>query len=127
MITYGPRGQFSFSDGQTSIPGARTSFANSFASFLLDVPNLAGRDLPIWFPAYRAWQLFTFAQDKWSVTPKLSFDIGIRWEFYPPGTPRFAGGFSNYDPSTNSLIVAGFCRHRNKHGGGYEKSELPPR
>jgi outer membrane receptor protein involved in Fe transport len=127
MITYGARGQFSFSDGQTSIPGARTSFANSFASFLLDVPNLAGRDLPIWFPAYRAWQLFTFAQDKWSVTPKLSFDIGVRWEYYPPGTPRFAGGFSNYDPATNSLIVAGMGRNPKNLGMDTHYKNFAPR
>ncbi|HLJ17282.1 MAG TPA: TonB-dependent receptor [Bryobacteraceae bacterium] len=107
MITYGPRGTFTFSDGQTSIPGAKTSFANDFASFLLDVPNLVGRDLPTYFPAYRAWQLFTFVQDKWAVTPKLTIDLGVRWEYYPPGTPRFSGGFSNYDPTTNSLVVAG--------------------
>lgn len=107
MITYGPRGTFTFSDGQTSIPGAKTSFSNDFASFLLDVPNLVGRDLPTYFPAYRAWQLFTFVQDKWAATPKLTVDLGVRWEYYPPGTPRFSGGFSNYDPSTNSLVIAG--------------------
>ncbi|MGH9663907.1 MAG: TonB-dependent receptor domain-containing protein, partial [Bryobacteraceae bacterium] len=107
MITYGPRGTFSFSDGQTSVPGAKTSFSNDFASFLLDVPNQVGRDLPTYFPAYRAWQLFTFAQDKWAATPKLTVDLGVRWEYYPAGTPRFSGGFSNYDPSTNSLVIAG--------------------
>jgi hypothetical protein len=34
-------------------------------------------------------------------------DLGLRWEFYPPGTPHFAGGFSNYNPVTNSLVIAG--------------------
>src|SRR5690242_888652 len=36
--TYNPRGLFEFGPSQTSIPGATTSFANSLASFLLDVP-----------------------------------------------------------------------------------------
>ena len=111
MITYGPRGTFSFSDGQTSIPGAKTSFTNDFASFLLDVPNQVGRDLPTYFPAYRAWQLFTFVQDKWVATPKLTIDLGMRWEYYPAGTPRFSGGFSNYDPSTNNLVIAGIGKN----------------
>jgi outer membrane receptor protein involved in Fe transport len=107
MITYGPRGTFTFGDGQTSIPGAKTSFSNDFASFLLDLPNQVGRDLATYFPAYRSWQLFTFVQDKYAVTPKLTVDLGVRWEYYPPGAPRFSGAFSNYNPSTNSLVLAG--------------------
>ena len=60
------------------------------------------------FPSYRATMLFFYAQDKWVVTPKLTLDIGLRWEIYPPATPRLKGGFSNYDPSTNSWNVAGY-------------------
>ena len=48
-----------------------------------------------------------FVGDKWQVTPKLTLDLGLRWEFYPPATPRFAGGFSNYNPSNNTLVIAG--------------------
>ncbi|MFZ0593545.1 MAG: TonB-dependent receptor, partial [Bryobacteraceae bacterium] len=50
---------------------------------------------------------FSFVQDKWVVTPKLTLDLGVRWEVYPPFTPQFAGGFSNYNPLNNSLVVAG--------------------
>ena len=109
--TFSPRGLYTFSDGQTALKTAtgtsKTSFANDFASFLLDVPNQAGRDLATIFPNYRAWQFFTFAEDKWVVTPKFSADLGLRWEFYPPATPAAAGGFSNYNPSNNTLIVSG--------------------
>jgi hypothetical protein len=113
--TFGPRGLYTFDVPQTSIPGAATNIANSWASFLLDLPTAAsvagssgsGRDLVTYFPAYRASQLFLFGQDKWVVTPKLTVDLGVRWEFYPPGTPHFAGGFSNYDPVHNSLVIAG--------------------
>ena len=66
-----------------------------------------GRDLNTYFPAYRQWWFFAFAGDKWQVTPKLTVDLGLRWEFYPPATPKSAGGFSNYDPTTNSLVIAG--------------------
>jgi Carboxypeptidase regulatory-like domain/TonB dependent receptor len=117
--TFGPRGLYTFDVPQTSIPGAATSIANSWASFLLDVPTAAsvagssgsGRDLVTYFPAYRASQLFLFVQDKWVATPKLTLDLGLRWEFYPPGTPHFAGGFSNYNPVTNSLVIAGVAQN----------------
>jgi hypothetical protein len=105
--TYSPRGRYSFGGAQTSIPGAPTSFGNNFASFLLDLPSEVGRDLPIIFPAYRAWEFYTFVQDRWVITPKLTLDLGLRWEFYPPATPAHTGGFSNYNPATNSLIIAG--------------------
>jgi hypothetical protein len=105
--TYSPRGRFEFDVAQTSTPGNSTGFGNSFASFLLDQPNLVGRDLATYFPTYRAWEFFAFGQDKWVVTPKLTLDIGLRWELYPPATPRFAGGFSNYNPINNTLVIAG--------------------
>jgi Carboxypeptidase regulatory-like domain/TonB dependent receptor len=105
--TVNPRGRYQFSTAQTSNKVDPTSFTNSFASFLLDVPNAAGRDFPVYFPAYRAWQFFAFVQDKWVVTPKLTLDLGLRWEFYPPATPAHTGGFSQFDPVADSLVIAG--------------------
>ncbi|MGH9583948.1 MAG: carboxypeptidase regulatory-like domain-containing protein, partial [Bryobacteraceae bacterium] len=105
--TFSPRGAYTFDANQTSIPGAKTSFANDFASFLLDDPSRAGRDLNTYFPAYRDWWFFAYGGDKWQVTPKLTLDLGLRWDFYPPATPQFPGGFSNYDPTNNTLVIAG--------------------
>jgi hypothetical protein len=105
--TFSPRGVYDFSGAQTSIPGAANGFGNNFASFLLDQPSLVGRDLATYFPTYRAWQFFAFGQDKWLVTPKLTLDIGVRWEFYPPAVAAFPGEFSNYDPVSNTLVIAG--------------------
>ena len=106
--TFSPRGVYTFGGGQTALKGGpATSYYNNFASFLLDVPNQAGRDLGQYFPAYRQWEFFAFGQDKWQVTPKLTLDLGLRWEFYPPATPHFPGGFSNYNPVDNTLVIAG--------------------
>jgi hypothetical protein len=105
----GPRGQISFGANQTSIAGAVTlAQANALAALLVDAPFQLRRDLAVVFPAYRATMLFSYVQDKWTVTPKLTLDIGLRWEFYPPATPRLKGGFSNYDPATNNWNVAGY-------------------
>jgi hypothetical protein len=111
--TQNPRGIFRFRQGQTSCSsncsGANTAgFANAFASFLLDIPNDIGRDLAVVFPAWRQTQYFFYVHDKWQVTQKLTLDMGLRWEFYQPATPRFAGGFSNYDADLNQLFVAGY-------------------
>ncbi len=105
--TFSPRGAFTFSDVQTSQAGAKTNIANDIASFLLDQPSQVGRDLNTFFPAYRQWWFFAFAGDKWQATPKMTVDLGLRWEFYPPATPARSGGFSNYDPVNNNLVLAG--------------------
>ena len=105
--TVNPRGRYQFSNAQTSIAGANTSRENAFASFLLDLPAAAGRDFPVIFPAYRAWQYFAFVGDKWNVSPKLTVDIGLRWEYYPPAKPAHTQGFSQYDPTNNTLVIAG--------------------
>ncbi|MFL6463524.1 MAG: carboxypeptidase regulatory-like domain-containing protein, partial [Bryobacteraceae bacterium] len=111
--TFSPRGQYVFAGGQTALrtnaggSSSSTSYLNNFASFLLDLPNQAGRDLATYFPSLRGWQFFTFVQDKWVVSPKLTVDLGLRWEFYPPFRPQFSGGFSNYNPVNNTLEIAG--------------------
>src|SRR6266571_2896294 len=108
----GPRGQFQFRAPQTSIPSdaaATGGFANAFASFLLDVPSTVQRDLKVTDPGVRFWAFFTFIQDKWAVTPKLTIDLGLRHEYYTPFTGLVdQGGLSNYDPATNTLQVAGY-------------------
>ncbi len=111
--TVNPRGAFNFDTAQTSLnPGSggvqpKTGLANNMASFLLDVPSGGGRDIAAYFPALRGHQLFAFVQDKWQISSKLTLDFGLRWEFYPPPTPAFSGGFSNYNPANNTLVLAG--------------------
>ncbi len=111
--TINPRGLFNFNPNQTSLnpgPGGvapKTGSVNNMASFLLDQPSDGGRDIAAYFPALRGNQLFAFVQDKWQVSSKLTLDFGLRWEFYPPPTPAFPGGFSNYNPVNNTLVMAG--------------------
>ncbi len=105
----GPRGEFQFGSNQVSTAGAAVlTQVNGLASFLLDTPSVMQRDLAVVFPSYRAVMLFTYIQDKWQVTPKLTVDLGLRHDLYPPATPRQKGGFANYDWNTNTMIVAGY-------------------
>lgn len=126
-------GQFYFSENQTSAPGATafngaaTGQANDIASLLFNVPNRVGQDTNSTFPAYRQSWLFFFASDKWQATNKLTVDIGLRWELYPPATPRKAGGFVNYDPTTNKLVQAGIGGNPSNLGMASNYKNFAPR
>ena len=85
----GPRGEFQFRNNTTSIPGAAVlDQVNSLASLLLDTPSLFRRDLAIQFPTNRLRTLATYFQDKWQVSQKLTLDLGVRHDFFPPSVPR---------------------------------------
>ena len=106
--TFNPRGRFEYQPGQTGdLADTRRNFANAFAAFLLDAPNQSGRDFPFVFPARRELIWNFYVQDKWQVSQKLTLDIGIRLERERGSRPRFAGGFSNYNPTNNTLELAG--------------------
>ena len=107
-----PRGIFTFSDSVTTLnnknaPPPTNDQVNGFADLLLDMPNFVGRDVPVNSKTFRGTEFFTYVQDTWQVTRKLTLSPGLRWEFYPPFTPKSAGRFSNYDPVNNQLVIAG--------------------
>src|SRR5262249_24570392 len=112
----GPRGRFGFLAAGTGALGAAaslTGLANSFAAFLLDWPSGQGsvqRDLKVIDqPGTRHWALATFIQDKWQPRSDVTVDLGLRWEYYHPlSGVEGQGSLSNYDPTTNTLHVAGY-------------------
>jgi hypothetical protein len=127
--TFSPRGVVTFGTNQTFTSGASggTGIANNMASFLLDLPSQVGRDINTYFPALRAWQVFSYVADNWRVSPKLSVNLGLRWEFYPPPTPRFAGGFSNYNFVDNTLVIAGVGKNPSNLGMDTHYKMFAPR
>ena len=117
----GVRGQFSFNGGRTAIPSdtaAQNGIANSLASFLLDAPSGYSRDLVIIKnPGTQHYAAFTFVQDTWQATQKLTINVGARHEYYQPLiglTPK--GGLSNYNPANNTELVAGYGNISNSIG-----------
>ncbi len=112
-LNFGPRGLFVFNPGVTALNGGPElgqfgSFGNSFAAFLLGAPDQTSRTFMPITPTNRQTQFFTFFHDSFQVSRKLTLDLGLRWELYTTVKPRYRGGASNYDPSTDSLLIAGY-------------------
>jgi hypothetical protein len=109
----GVRGQFSFNGGRTAIPSdtaAQNGIANAFASFLLDQPSGYSRDLKVLDQVgTKQYNYFTFIQDNWQVSQKMTVNLGLRHEYYTPLVGLVdKGGLSNYNPSDNTERVAGY-------------------
>lgn len=127
--SFSPRGVFRYRDGQTSVKGvnAKTSLTNDFASFLLDLPDQVGRDLNVHSASWRQTLFFGFAQDTWVATQKLTLTYGLRYELYPPAVPSGKGGFSQYDPDTNTLHVSGYGSVPDNIGIQFNAADIEPR
>ena len=128
----GPRGGFTFSGaqtGSTADTGANSGIANSMASFLLDLPSGMARDLKVLEDVgSQHWAVYSFVQDKWQVSPRMTVDLGVRWEYYDPIVGLSGkGSLSNFDPATNSLLVSGFGNIADDFGLQKDLNNFSPR
>jgi Carboxypeptidase regulatory-like domain/TonB dependent receptor len=88
-------GVYNFTDGNSSNGGTG---GVAFASFLLGATRSVSRYTSTSTnAAERQHRMFYYGEDSWRVTPKLTVNLGLRWENYFPeyvnGTHR--GGFAN--------------------------------
>ncbi len=126
--TFNPRGRFNFERGQTgTVEDTNRGIANAMAAFLLDLPDSHGRDIDVQFPTRRELILASYVQDKWQVTPKLTLDLGMRWEIEYASKPRFPGGYSNYNYFNNTLELSGIGGRPDDNGMRNEPYGFGPR
>ena len=96
----GPIIQFAFSRGFTQGPDPTVAASRAgygFASFLLGDPSSGAAAR--WIPTtYQGTNFGTFLEDDWKVSPKLTLNLGMRWEFEGALTDRY-NAISNFDPS----------------------------
>jgi Carboxypeptidase regulatory-like domain len=128
----GPRGRFNFRAEGTGLPGETATLsglANSFASFLLDWPNVVQRDLKVFDePGTKHQAVFVFAHDKWQARSNITVDLGLRWEYYTPLEGlEGQGSLANYDPATNTIRVAGYGDLNNALNVKRDFGNLSPR
>ncbi len=82
-------GHFNFSNSQTSIPNPSDpnfgNYGNAFASFLLGLPDSDNRsnsqELKL-----RNWAFSPYFQDDIKISPRLTVNLGLRWDIQAPFT-----------------------------------------
>jgi hypothetical protein len=67
--------------------------------------------------------VFTYVQDTWRITPNLTLNLGVRWEFYFPETVNGAGQGGFADLTTGTIRVAGYgpYQHRDECQEGLQE------
>ena len=104
----GARGGFRFGTGITALNGgANGNQYNSFAAFLLGLPDRIGKlNLTVAPYTTRNWQYSIYARDQWQVNKDLTLSFGTRWEYFPVPT-RADRGLERYNPDTNMMEIGG--------------------
>ena len=82
--------------GYYNFTGAFTG--DPFADFLLGVPHDTSIDDVKHDNFGLSMQYAMYAQDSFKVTPRLTLEYGLRWEYHPGYTDQF-GNIGNFDPS----------------------------
>jgi hypothetical protein len=57
-------------------------------------------------PGFRVWEPSGYLQDDWRVHPRLTLNLGIRYDLFTPFTEAH-NRISNFDPYTATLLVPG--------------------
>src|SRR5215472_4873986 len=83
-------GNYTFSKGFTQANPLRADAVsgNEFASFLLGYPSSGSVDRNI-DAAYRNKYYALFVQDDWKITPTLTVNLGMPWDYESPRTERY--------------------------------------
>ncbi|MEO7653933.1 MAG: TonB-dependent receptor, partial [Bryobacteraceae bacterium] len=103
----GPQGILRFTQGITSTTGAALTQYNSYASYLLGLPQSMGRAAQQEIMTAYNNQFAFYLRDRFQVSQKLTLSLGVRYELYPLQTRSGRGGIEGYDPNTNIVTIGG--------------------
>ena len=100
-----PRYQFGCSYTNGPLNTAPCAQGQSFAAFLLGQPSGGSINRNDNYAAHHNYY-GAFIQDNWRVTPELTINMGVRWEYFAPLTERFDRTVKGFDFSAASPVAA---------------------
>ncbi|MFN7995603.1 MAG: TonB-dependent receptor [Bryobacteraceae bacterium] len=99
-------GIFSFSKDPTTDPQNVANTGQAMAAYLLGLPNVAQRNIGDTTAIMRKHDYSAFVQDDWKITPKLTVNLGLRYDYlgWPVHRDNKLGSF---DLATGKFIWDG--------------------
>jgi hypothetical protein len=82
-------GTYGFDRSTTALSSSANS-GSPIAGFLLGAVSSGSMDrrvISAWYPRQTVWALH--ANDAWKVTPKLTLNYGLRWDYYTPSREKY--------------------------------------
>jgi hypothetical protein len=126
-------GHFAFSQNETSIHNSTDpnfgSYGSSFASFLLGLPDEEDRS-GSQEESLRNLAVSPYVQDDIKLTPKLTLNLGVRWDIQVPFTEKHdAIVYFNQDNPGTDPAASGIAGSLTKFGSctgcaGYERADI---
>ncbi|MFZ0744635.1 MAG: TonB-dependent receptor [Terracidiphilus sp.] len=96
-----PRGQI-FDTGYLSALQTN-SIGNSLADMLEDYGEATDRIETLVPPSLRTSEFGAYFQDDWRATPKLTLNLGVRWDLYTPFSAA-NGAWDNWNPALGIIV-----------------------
>ena len=109
---------YNFNSAQTNLPGFDTQTGHAYGSFLLGAVQSSSRPVQIVNNSYYQNNYDFYVQDDYKVSPKLTFNLGVRWQILP-GLYEKNGYVTNLDltlPNTAAGNLPGALRFAEKEG-----------
>jgi hypothetical protein len=97
-------GFFLFFDSGTVASGL--PYSDSRQNFISGHPGMEIREDAVYKPGFRTWELAGYVQDDWRVSPKLTVNMGVRYDVFTPFTEAH-GRYANFETSCLSSGTIG--------------------
>lgn len=94
-----PRGIFSF-DGSFTSPDGNANPSTALADFLIGDPRSISASISIFTPYWNYHGFAPWVEDDWRITPTLTANLGLRYEWLGVPTSRY-GNFASIDFSAD--------------------------
>ena len=109
---------YNFNSAQTNLPGFDTQTGHAYGSFLLGAVATSNRTVQIVNTNYYQNNYDFYVQDDYKVSPKLTLNLGVRWQILP-GLTEKNGYMTNVDltlPNTAAGNRPGALRFAEQEG-----------
>ena len=125
-----PAGSFAFGTGFSADPDSPADTGNAFADFVLGIPSRGSIIRNSGLAGLRSNEFSAYFQDTWKISPKLTFNYGVRYDLLTPQREMYDRQ-TNFDRGSGLLVLPkGGGTHTAFSGRGLavtEKNNFSPR